>query len=353
MTASYTRNIQGVPVTLTLVEVDPEQLRLDPTNPRVGFSMKQLDADQRNDPACTLLLTSQEDTEGLKRSIVLSGGVQEPIYVRHDFSVAEGNRRVVATRSAKEENQDDPRFAKMPAWLIPQGTPEQVVQDLLNEIHLGSVKGWAPYEKALQMRALLNGGLIDEEVAERYRMTPLEVRQHVEAANLMDRLYFPITQDPSDAEHRSKFSYFLEFLKNGRLRIHSETTPDLPDRFARWVRDGRVNTGAKVRRLPKILDESEALRLLEVVGFDAAEEFLSRNNPREQELYLTIEKARARLDQLTVTELVELAGSPDRLEILSGLKGRIETVLESALRFRDERTRTRGRDTEVIGTAHG
>jgi len=49
------------------------------------------------------------------------------------------------------------------------------VQDLLNEIHLGSVRGWAPYEKALQMRALVASGLIEAEVAERYRMTTNDV----------------------------------------------------------------------------------------------------------------------------------------------------------------------------------
>ena len=103
----YTRNIQGVRVPLQLIEVDPDKVKLDTTNPRVSFSMSQLAKAERNDPAATLLLTSQEDTEGLKRSIILSGGVQEPIYVRHDFTAAEGNRRVVAMRAAKEEHQDD------------------------------------------------------------------------------------------------------------------------------------------------------------------------------------------------------------------------------------------------------
>jgi hypothetical protein len=337
MTATYTRNIQGYPVTLSLIEIDPDQARLDPTNPRVGFSMRQLESDMRSDPACTLLLTSQEDTEGLKRSIVLSGGVQEPIYLRYDLTVAEGNRRVVATRAAKEDFPNDPRFARMPAWQIPEGTPERVIQDLLNEIHLGAVRGWAPYEKALQMRSLLFSGLIHEEIAERYRMTPMEVRQHIEAADLMDQRYFPITQDPTDAEHRSKFSYFLEFLRSSRLRKHAEVIIDLPDRFARWVRDGQVDTGAKVRKLPKVLDREETLRLLEVEGFDAAEEFLARADPREQELYLTIEKARARLEQLTVVELVQLAESVDRMEILDGLREQIETVIENAKRFAVQR----------------
>src|SRR3954464_9158927 len=110
MSATITRNIQGHSIRLSLVEVDPEKVKLDPTNPRVGFSMRQLGDDERGDPACTILLTSQEDTEGLKRSIVLSGGVQEPIYLRHDGTVAEGNRRVVAVRAAKEEHPDNPAF---------------------------------------------------------------------------------------------------------------------------------------------------------------------------------------------------------------------------------------------------
>jgi hypothetical protein len=330
MTARYVRNVQGKPVGLTLIEVDPDGVRLDPTNPRVGFSMRQLTEEERGDPACTLLLTSQEDTEGLKRSIILSNGVQEPIYVRADYTVAEGNRRVVAMRAAKEELNGDPRFHTMPAWLIDDGTPEAVIQDLLNEIHLGSVRGWAPYEKALQMRSLMQNGLTHEEIGERYRMTSMDVRQHIEAANMMDRLYFPITADPTDAEHRSKFSYFLEFLRSTRLRKQTETLRDLPERFAQWVRDGRISTGAAVRRLPKVVDQPEAMQLLEVEGFEAAEELVGKVNPREQELYLSIEKLRERLRAMTIPQLRELADSEDRMQILRRLQDQLNIVFEHA-----------------------
>lgn len=336
---TYTRNIQGHDVRLQLIEADPGKLTLDSTNPRLGFSMQQLEEGQRGDAACTLLLTSQEDTEALKRSIVLSGGVQEPVYIRHDQSVAEGNRRVVALRAAKEENPEDERFQKIPAWLIDRDTPESVIQDLLNEIHLGSVRGWAPYEKALQMRALVTGGLIEAEVAERYRMTTREVRQHIEAANLMDRLYFPITDNPRDAEHRSKFSYFLEFANNGRIQAHSESTPNLPSKFAEWVRDGRIDTGMRVRRLPKILDSAEATRLLEVEGFDAAEQFLAEENPREQELYLTLERTRARLKNMTLNEIVQASGCSDRIALLEALHEEVTSVLENVKRVSNSSSR--------------
>ncbi len=327
--ARYTRNIQGHAIELELIEVDPDEVKLDPTNPRVGFSIRQLDEAERNDGACTLLLTSQEDTEALRRSIVLSNGVQEPIYIRADGTVAEGNRRVVALRAAKEEFPNDSRFSRMPAWRIPAETGDSVIQDLLNEIHLGSVRGWAPYEKALQMRALVASGLIEDEVAERYRMTAREVRQQIAAVDMMDNLYFPMIEDRSDPEHRTKFSYFLEFYKNGRIVQHSESMPDLPRRFCRWIRDGHINTGVRVRRLPKVLDSKEATRLLDAVGFDAAEDYLERERPGEQVLYALIERARGRLADMTVTELVELSESEERQEILRSLQEETGRVLES------------------------
>jgi hypothetical protein len=333
---SYTRNIQGHPVELTLVEVNPNQVLLDPQNPRIGFSMRQLSELERNDSACALLLTSQEETEALKRSIIASRGVQEPIFVRADGRVAEGNRRVVAMRAAQEEFPNDEGFSHMPAWSIPLSTPEQVIQDLLNEVHLGAVRGWAPYERALQMQGLINGGLIEEEIAERYRMEPREVRQQLAAVDFMNEMYFPITSDPTDPEHKSKFSYFLEFYKNGRIQTHENVMPDLKEKFARWVRDGRLDTGVRVRRLPKILDSKEATRLLDVVGFAAAEEFLQRQNPEEHELYATMERARARLEEMTVSELMELAASPERKAILESLQEELGRVIDAVSRLREE-----------------
>ena len=332
MAASYVRNIQGHRVELQLIEVSPDDVRLDPTNPRVGFSMRQLPEEERNEGACSLLLTSQEETDALGRSIVQSNGIQEPIYLRADRTVAEGNRRVVALRAAKEEFPGDARFATMPAWVIRAGTPEYVVQDLLNEIHLGSVRGWAPYEKALQMRALIEDGLIEDEVAERYRITAREVRQQLVAVDLMDRLYFPITADPTDPEHRAKFSYFLEFNKNGRIQAHCEAMPALAERFARWVRDGKIDTGARVRRLPRILDSKEATTLLDVIGFNAAEEYLAKQHPEEQELYSLIERTRSRLEIMNVTELIELGGSEERQKILRSLQQEVGRVIKAVAR---------------------
>ena len=328
--AAYTRNVQGHSIELALVEVNPNDVLLDTSNPRLRFSILQLEEAQRSDAACALLLTSQEETESLKRSIVLSGGIQEPIYLRADGTVAEGNRRVVAMRALAEEFPADARFQRISAWLIPQGTAEETVQDLLNEIHLGSVRGWAPYEKGAQMRALVCNGYSENEVSERYRMTSTDVRNHIAAVDFMETTYFPITSDPTDPNHRSKFSYFLEFFKNGRLRDHSQAMPDLHERFAKWVRDERIDTGARVRKLAKILDSARATLLLDAVGFQAAEECLARENPREQELYTMVEQTRARLEAMNVSEIIELAGSPERQQLLSALAAEVIRQLDFA-----------------------
>jgi hypothetical protein len=330
---TYTRNVQGYPVELTLIEVDPNMVKLDPENPRIGFSMRQLTRPERNDGACALLLISQEETEALRRSIIASNGVQEPIYLRADGRVAEGNRRVVALRGAQEEFPGDERFTTIPAWQLTGDTPEHVIQDLLNEVHLGSVRGWAPYERALQMRALVDSGFIEEEIAERYRMEPREVRQQIAAVDFMNDTYFPMTSDPSDPGHRSKFSYFLEFYKNGQIQSHNEAIPNLKEKFARWVRDGRLDTGVRVRKLPKILNSQEATRLLDVVGLAAADEYLAKQNPEQTELYASVERMRSRLESMTVTELMELSGSEERKAIVVGLQQEIAHILDAVSRI--------------------
>ncbi len=187
------------------------------------------------------------------------------------------------------------------------------------------------------MRALVHSGYSEEEIGERYRMTSTDVRNHISAVDFMEKTYFPMTADPTDPNHRSKFSYFLEFFKNGRLRDHSEAIPDLPERFARWVRDERIDTGARVRKLARILNSQQATRVLDVVGFEAAEECLAKENPREQELYSLIEQARSRLEGMTVNEMLELRESKERQELLAALRDEAATRLSIASRIKKKR----------------
>jgi hypothetical protein len=324
----YIRNVQGHSVELQLVEVDPVKVRLDPSNPRIRYAMQQLPAKDRNENACALILIAQEETESLKQSILRSGGVQEPIYLRHDGRVAEGNRRVVATRLAGEEKPHDSRFLTITAWRIPKSTPEKVIQDLLNEIHIGSVRGWAPYEKAMQIRALVRDeGLLEEEVAERYRMTPSQVQQQIAAVDFMEKDFLPKVEDPSDPEHRSKYSYFLEFEKNSKIMKVVGEERNLRATFAKWVRDGKIYKGVQVRVLPKILASPPARKLLAMRGYKAAKEYLAKTDATEHDLYGKAIELTEELGDLGLDDLESLKASDEQQDVLRELKRRIEHTL--------------------------
>ena len=106
----------------------------------------------------------------------------------------------------------------------------------------------------------------------------------------------------------------------------------MPRRFAVWVNNRHIDSGVNVRRLPKILGSAEATRLLEVIGFNAAVEYLEKNNPSEQQLYSIVENLRSRLKSIDVTELLELGESVERQAILRSLQKQIDNVLELASR---------------------
>lgn len=327
----YTRNVQGHSVDLELIEIDPTKVKLDPTNPRIRYAVEQLPPKQRNDGACALVLIAQEETEALKASIIRSGGLQEPIYIRYDNRVAEGNRRVVAMRMARDERAHDSRFVTMPAWRIPKATPEHVIQDLLNEIHIGSVRGWGPYEKAMQIRALVRDEHLPvQEVAERYRLTSTQVEQQIAAADMMEDLFLPIVDDPTDPNHRSKYSYFYEFEKNTKMRKHLDKELGLKKEFAVWVRNGKIDKGVQVRSLPKILDSPEARKLLSKFGFRTAKEYIAKKDPSEHDLFATAMDLSEQLSQLRLDEIEQLKASDDRQDVLRELKDKIYRVLAYA-----------------------
>lgn len=107
------------------------------------------------------------------------------------------------------------------------------------------------------------------------------------------------------------------------------------------MRDGQIDTGARVRRLPKILDVEEATRLLDIEGFDAADAYLSEQNPREHELYSLLERARLRLKDMSVKELLQAQESEERLAIFEGLKAQLDEVLTNIEQFEKRATPAR------------
>ena len=109
-----------------------------------------------------------------------------------------------------------------------------------------------------------------------------------------------------------KWSYFFEFQKKNPLRGRRKDDPEFEERFGRWVEEGRLRRGEEVRRLPELLEDDEALDMVDNIGFNAA---LDNHRARiagddPNGVLSTIEQAVLQLETLQARDL-ELFGRPN------------------------------------------
>lgn len=323
-----TRNVNGYALDLEFNLVSPDEVVLDEDNTRISFLMKQLPEEERNDPAAEHLLYAQEDTERLKKSIKETKGIQEPIYICYGKKgkvVKEGNRRTAAARELKRDNPGEKCFEYIPAWIIPEGTPDWVIQELMNGIHLNPKRQWAPFERALALKRLHESGEPAANLADRYEMTVKEVKESITAAELMIQELVPLVENPN-SEVKDKYSYFLEYVKGPR-QIFRTTICGLDERFANWVSNGAFRRGENVRQLGRILANSNALDALENEGFEAAIEVLSEENVNENAHYKAIQKAARLLAKMPHDELLDIRNNTDKKSIILDLARSVQHVM--------------------------
>ena len=319
------RNIGGKRIFLKLISIAPEAVKLDIENPRISYPLQQLPQHEQNEAACELLLFSQEEVESLKRSLIQTHGVQEPIYITDEAIVVEGNRRIAALRDLKRQYPNNPAFAQVPAWVLPKDTPKSVIKDLIHAVHLNTKRAWAPFERALILRRLNEDGLDSKTLAERYEMSQGELKQNIEAAEIMVNKYLPLLSDPNDPQAVSKFSYFLEYVK-GRMNKFRCADQTLDKRFSTWVYEGKIPKADSVRTLPKIFESEKAVEVLEKDGFKAAIAALTLEDPSQDRFYSSIVTMTKQLSQMGIDELKDIRNNPDKKAILASLKNQIDVI---------------------------
>ena len=103
-------------------------------------------------------------------------------------------------------------------------------------------------------------------IARTLRMSKTTVGRYVDAYE-MHSAYLRTYPFPGN---QYKWSYFFEFQKKKPLRDRRKDEPEFEERFGRWVEEGRLRRGEEVRRLPELLDDDEALDMIDNFGFNAA-----------------------------------------------------------------------------------
>lgn len=291
-----------VEVTHEVVRID--QIRLNPDNPRIRFQIKHGKGDKTLSPTQLLeLIREQPGYDPLQKAIRKAGGLYEPVIVRHDGLVIEGNTRTTVFKVLNAGSSADPRWKRIPIARLPKQVPEHAMAMLMASYHIAGKTVWRPYAQADQIYDLRHTHKRSiTQIADEARMSEREVEQYLSAYEYLLNEVLPHVVNGNGSEIlESKFSHALEFIKRKNL-ADIRDDPSVRKQLARLLIDDKIK-GAEVRELDKVLKNRKASKALKKDGFKAAKEVLTKTDPVAASKVLKEIKA--------LTKLLGKMGQPD------------------------------------------
>jgi len=299
--------IGGRRVALVHRDLSVDEVHLNPENQRVQFLLSMLDH-APSEEEIAAQLWGLDDVRLLRRAIEQNGGLIERIIVKSDGTIIEGNCRTIVYRKLRDEakqagnESESQHWSLIPARILPADISDRELAYLLGELHVAGKNEWTPFEQAAWVYKMSQTyGYTIADLAQHLRKNKAYIEHLLWAYTLMRDEFLAGSRDKSDL---GKWSYFLEFYKAFRKKKEAEP---YEDRFVRWVRDGKLTKGAQVRKLPRIVGEPRALKVLEEQGFAEALEVLASEHPGESSrLFSAIDGAISELRRTPFEEIQAL-----------------------------------------------
>ena len=233
-------------------EMKVDDLKFWPENPRVYSALRlKLMGEEPTQKDIEEVMTSLENVKRLRSSIKAVGGLTHPLFVRNGV-VIEGNSRLAAYRLLCRV--DKIRWAKVRCNVLPEDMSDDLVFALIGSIHIDGVTEWTPFEQAGYLfRHLQKSKKPIEAIAKDCGLTPSKSKQYVKVYETM------LANDDTD---QSKFSYYLEMLKNGDITSKSAKNPELNliDTLCQKIKNGTITKANELRDIAKLAkaDSSDA-----------------------------------------------------------------------------------------------
>lgn len=267
-----------------LMTLPISQINLDIENPRIKqfleFYKDNITAEQI---ALALSDSSSSDTSttyrALRDSIKASKGIIHPIVVNKEsdntYTVIEGNTRLQIYKDFAET--DSSGIWNNIIALVYEGLSNNEKHEIRLQSHLVGPREWDPYSKAKYLWQLSE--------VEHMSMTMIidmcggrksEIEKAIEAYIYMEKYYRPYVASKSDYDYDTRnFSKFLEYQKNGVIKNAIASKGFSVDQFAKWVAEDNVDKALKVRLLPAIMHNDEALSVFKKKNLTEAEKVLN------------------------------------------------------------------------------
>jgi len=238
-------------------EMKVDELKFWPENPRVYSALRQkLFGEEPTQKDIEEVMTSLENVKRLRSSIKAFGGLTHPLFVRNGV-VIEGNSRLAAYRLLCRI--DKIKWAKVRCNVLPDDMSDDLVFALIGSIHIDGVTEWTPFEQAGYLfRHLQKSKKPIEAIAKDCGLTSSKAKLYVKVYETM------LANEDTD---QSKWSYYVEMLKNSDITTKSKNFPELNliDTLCKKIKDGSITKANEFRDIGKLAkaNSSEAYKALE------------------------------------------------------------------------------------------
>jgi hypothetical protein len=303
-------------------------LKLDPENPRIRFQLKRLGKAKVTQDDLRDLIRKQPGYDGTHKSIRKAGGLTEPVIIRNDGTVVEGNSRTTAITALHKGNPSDPSWKSIPVTRLPKDVPEKAIAMLMAGYHVAGKAKWAAFAQAEHIHYLkeVSDYSVDE-IADETRMSKKDVFQYIDAYKYLIEEVLPRAGKASGEKVlKAKFSHALEFIKNRKL---GDLRKDKGVRktFADLLVKDKIK-GAEVRELSTILKDKRATKELKANGFKEAKEILKKADPSVARADLRqMQKLTAKISKMTRFEWDLFSTNIKARKILEDLTHALEELM--------------------------
>jgi hypothetical protein len=305
--------INGVIQKVRIEFIPITDLILDELNPRISFFRDNQPKPNLNREEIIFALTQKKPDafRKLKDSIENNRGIISPIWVEpkdmNSFRVIEGNTRVVAYSILSLDQPYEQTWKRIMSYILPEKVNDEQLSFIRLLAHLRGSNEWDAYEKAKYLFKLWKEeGWSIPRLEKQTKMSEKEIENTIHAYEIMEEQYLP--QHIDDPNETSKFSYFVEYVRDKKLQNSLQKNSLGLDDFVNWVsNDNMIPTGQDVRKLKDIIESDSTREVFINKGFECARQVLELKKPYLiSPLYRDIESTIEGLKSISSYELDEI-----------------------------------------------
>jgi hypothetical protein len=326
-----TVTIENEAIPVTYEEIPLDQVRLDPDNPRIREHLKQLGKTAKiTQGELQKIILEISGVPALLRSIRENRGLHDPIYVRHDGRVAEGNCRTSVFRFLREAQKQEKCWQTIKALRLPPTVTERQIAVLQGHMHVAGKITWRAHEQSGHLHYMHKTlGMNPGEIAAAIGLSEPKVKRLLLTYETMTTHVIP----KGAGDSRKKFSYVLEFYTHKKLQDF-RAKPENVKLFASLIvgKDPKLKRGAEVRDLHRIIGNAKAEAALKKEGFAKAISIVGKSDPTaDSTVFRKLKDLTAFINKnLRKPEIDRLRSGKKEQQIVRDLFSALKTAAETA-----------------------